>query len=105
MSFNIVEYSVCLIDYLFIRTHASGQLAYNPIEHSIAMLSQKLAGITLPIDKHGSHFNSQGQVVNLELAMKNMHYAGKALCALWNRDPIFGRPVTTQYIDQKSSPF
>src|SRR5581483_9003630 len=24
---------------------------------------------------------------------------------LWERDPIFGKPVTVQYIDQKSSPF
>ncbi|CAI2183183.1 9303_t:CDS:2 [Funneliformis geosporum] len=47
----------------------------------MATLSQKLAGITLPIDKYGSHLNSQGQVVNLELAMKNMRYAGEALCA------------------------
>ena len=89
------------LDYLSVRTHAPGQSAYNPVERSMATLSQKLAGITLPIDKYGSHLNSQGKVIDSELAMKNMHYAGEALCA---RDPIFGRSVTTQYIDQKSSP-
>ena len=44
-------------------------------------------------------------MIDSELAMKNMRYAGEALCALWKRDPIFGRPVTAQYVDQKSSPF
>src|SRR3990170_1480983 len=80
-------------------------LQYCRMFRSMATLSQKLAGITLPIHKYGTHLNSQGQVVDLELAMKNYRYAGEALCALWERDPIFGRPVTTQYIDQKSAPF
>lgn len=93
------------LDYLSIRTHASGQSAYNPVERSMATLSQKLAGITLPIDKYGSHFNSQGQVNDSELAMKNFRYTGEALCALWECDSIFGKPVIVQYTDQKSSPF
>jgi hypothetical protein len=71
----------------------------------MSTLSQKLAGITLPIDKFGSHLNSQGQVVDSELAMRNFRYAGEALCTLWKRDPIFGKPVITQYIDQKKPPF
>ncbi|GBC47991.2 uncharacterized protein LOC106141435 [Rhizophagus irregularis DAOM 181602=DAOM 197198] len=106
---NIIQYCRMFhafdIDYLSVRTHAPGQSAYNPVERSMATLSQKLAGITLPIDKYGSHLNSQGKVVDSELAMKNMRYAGETLCTLWERDPIFGRPVTTQYIDQKSLPF
>ncbi len=68
-------------DYLSIRTHASGQLAYNPIERNIATLSQKLAGIILLINKHGFYLNSQNQMVDLELAIKNMYYTGKALYA------------------------
>ncbi|CAB4415079.1 unnamed protein product [Rhizophagus irregularis] len=40
------------LDYLSIQTHAPGQSAYNPIEHSMATLSQKLADITLPINKY-----------------------------------------------------
>ncbi|GBC23550.2 hypothetical protein GLOIN_2v1766467 [Rhizophagus irregularis DAOM 181602=DAOM 197198] len=63
------------LDYLSVRTHAPGQSAYNPVERSMSTLSQKLAGITLPIDKFGSHLNSQGQVTDLELAMKNFRYA------------------------------
>ncbi|CAB4430947.1 unnamed protein product [Rhizophagus irregularis] len=70
------------LDYLSIRTHAPGQSAYNPVEHSMTTLSQKLASITLPIDKYGFHLNSQGQVNDSELAIKNFRYAGEALCAL-----------------------
>ncbi|PKB97764.1 hypothetical protein RhiirA5_432533 [Rhizophagus irregularis] len=93
------------LDYLSIRTHAPGQLAYNPVERSMSTLSQKLAGITLPINKFGSHLNSQGQVVDSELAMKNFRYAGEVLCTLWERDLIFGKPVITQYIDHKNTSF
>ena len=71
----------------------------------MATLSQKLAGISLPIDKFGSHLNSQDQVVNSNLAMRNFRYAGEALCTLWERDPIFGKPIIAQYTDQNSSPF
>ncbi|PKC04312.1 hypothetical protein RhiirA5_502859 [Rhizophagus irregularis] len=66
------------LDYLSIRTHTPGQSSYNPIER---------------------------QVNDSELAMKNFCYAGEALCALWEHDPIFGKPVTVQYTDQKSFPF
>ncbi|GBB92221.1 hypothetical protein RclHR1_19880001 [Rhizophagus clarus] len=80
-------------------------LPYNPVEHSMSTLSQKLAGIILLIDKFGSHLNSQGQIIDSELAMKNFHHAGELLCTLWKCDPIFGKPVTVQYTDQKRSPF
>ena len=71
----------------------------------MVIFSQKLAKIILPIDKHSSHLNSQGQVVNSELTMKNMRYASEALYAFQDRNLIFRRQVTTQYIDQKSFPF
>jgi len=34
-------------------------------------LSGKLAGITLPIDHFGTHLNTQGKVINPELALQN----------------------------------
>ena len=70
------------LDYLSVRTHAPGQSAYNPVERSMATLSQKLAGISLSIDKFGSHLNSQDQVVDSNLAMRNFRYASEALCTL-----------------------
>ncbi|CAG8521513.1 4505_t:CDS:2 [Racocetra fulgida] len=36
---------------------------------------EKLAGIVLPIDHFGSHFNSNGIIENTNLAKQNFHYA------------------------------
>src|SRR5213076_2155088 len=80
------------LDYLTVRTHAPGQSAYNPVERSMASLSTKLAGITLPVDKFGSHLDSQGKMVDDELARRNFEFLGKSLCDLWKRDEIYGKP-------------
>jgi hypothetical protein len=69
---NIIEYCKLFrslnLDYLTVRTHAPGQSAYNPVERSMASLSTKLAGITLPVNKFRSHLDSQGKVVDNDLA-------------------------------------
>ncbi|CAI2173534.1 8326_t:CDS:2 [Funneliformis geosporum] len=68
-----------------IKTHLDPLVDGGPdenLQRNMATLFQKLAGITLPIDKYSFHLNSQGQVVDLELVMKNFCYAGKALCTL-----------------------
>ncbi|CAG8568014.1 12107_t:CDS:2 [Cetraspora pellucida] len=93
------------LDYLSIRTHAPGQSKYNPVEKGIATLSSKLAGVVLPIDHFGKHFDSQGRVINNELANKNFHYAGSMLSDIWSRDPIFGKYVKTTYVDKITNPF
>ncbi|CAB4484137.1 unnamed protein product [Rhizophagus irregularis] len=93
------------LDYLTVRTHAPEQSKYNPVERSMATLSGKLAGITLPIDHFGTHLNSQGKVINPELALQNFRYAGEALCDIWRRDLIFGRSVDTQYVEELVNPF
>jgi hypothetical protein len=93
------------LDYLSVRTHASGQSKYNPIERGMATLSGKLAGITLPIDHFGKHLNSQGNITDPGLATQNFQHAGKALCDIWSRDLIFGKRVDAQYIDTIENPF
>ena len=70
------------LDFLSIRTHASGQSKYNPVERGMATLSGKLAGITLPIDHFGVHLNTQGKVIDLNLAAQNFHYSGEVLCKI-----------------------
>ncbi len=69
---NIIQYTYLFrtldLDYLTIRTYALGQSAYNPIKCSMASLSAKLAGITLPMRKFRLHLNSQRNVVDIELA-------------------------------------
>ncbi|CAI2198569.1 19150_t:CDS:1, partial [Funneliformis geosporum] len=68
------------LDYLTMRTHASGQSKYNPVERIMATLSGKLAGITLPIDHFGTHLDTQSKVINPELALQNFRYAREVLC-------------------------
>jgi hypothetical protein len=106
---NIIQYAHLFrsldLDYLTVRTHAPGQSAYNPVERSMASLSEKLAGVTLPIDKFGSHLNSQGNVIDEELARRNFKYSGEKLCDIWNRDNIHGKPVTVEYVEQERIPF
>ena len=106
---NIVQYAHLFraldLDYLTVRTHAPGQSAYNLVERSMASLSAKLAGITLPIGKFGSHLNSQENVVDEELARQNFEYSGKKLRDIWKRDDIYEKPVMVEYIDQERHPF
>ena len=106
---NIIEYCKLFrslnLDYLTVRTHAPGQSAYNPVKRSMASLSTKLAGITLPVDKFGSHLDSQGKVVDDELARRNFEFSGKSLCDLWKRDEIYGKPVIVEYVDQENQQF
>ncbi|CAG8756976.1 4909_t:CDS:2, partial [Cetraspora pellucida] len=79
------------LDYLIVRIHASGQLAYNPVKQAMCILSGKLADITLPIDTFGFCLDSQSKVINQELAKKNFRHTGETLCTLWGRDLIFER--------------
>ena len=65
----------------------------------MATLSSKFAGITLPIDHFGTHLNTQGKVINLELAAQNFHHLREAFCEIWHRDLIFGKKVDAYYVD------
>ncbi|CAG8470119.1 9288_t:CDS:2, partial [Scutellospora calospora] len=66
------------LDYLTIRTYASGQSKYNPVE--------------------------RGKVNNQELAFKNFWYAKEAFCNIWCHDLIFGKRVNTQYVEEFTNP-
>ncbi|CAB4493158.1 unnamed protein product [Rhizophagus irregularis] len=88
--------------YLIIRLNESndelrtGKLAI----YGIAILSGKLAGIILPIDHFGTHLNTQGKVINPELALQNFKYAGEALCDIWRHVLSFGRSVDARYVEE-----
>ncbi|CAG8800375.1 44741_t:CDS:2 [Gigaspora margarita] len=81
------------------------QSAYNPVKRSMASLSEKLAGIMLPINEFESHLDSQGKVLNEDLACKNFEFAEKSLYNIWKRDNIYSRSVITEYVDQIKQPF
>ena len=71
----------------------------------MATLSGKLAGITLPIDHFGVHLDSQGKVVDSELATQNFRYSGEAFCEIWYRDLILGKKVDACYVDVHTNSF
>ncbi len=70
------------MDFLNIRTHAPGQSKYNSVKRGITILSCKLAGITLLINHFGIHLNTQGKVIDSELAVQNFRYLGEAFCEI-----------------------
>ncbi|CAG8641988.1 30528_t:CDS:2 [Gigaspora margarita] len=89
---NIKEYCKLFIelnlDYFTIRTHAPGQSAYNPVERSMSTLSEKLAGIVLPIDNFGSYLDSNdhihGKEVFIEYVDEQIDSFNKALDISWS---------------------
>ncbi|CAG8832599.1 15561_t:CDS:2 [Gigaspora margarita] len=81
-----------------------GQSKYNPVERSMATLSGKLAGIVLPINHFGKHLDSQGNIIDTNLAAQNFNYAKTMLCDIWRCDPIFGKHVNATYVDKAINP-
>ncbi|CAG8839363.1 35942_t:CDS:2, partial [Gigaspora margarita] len=82
------------LDYFTIRTHTPRQFAYNSVECSMFTLSEKLAGIVLPIDNFGSHLSSNSVMNNIDLAKQNFRYTAKEVAALLAKNNRFLPPIT-----------
>ncbi|CAG8711290.1 21723_t:CDS:2 [Cetraspora pellucida] len=54
----------------------------------MCILSEKFARIEPPINRFGSHLNSQGVTVNEDLARHNFEFADKCLCEIWKHNKI-----------------
>ncbi|CAG8849560.1 17448_t:CDS:2, partial [Gigaspora margarita] len=74
-------------------------------ERSMSILSEKLAGIVLPIDHFGSHLDSSRVIENIDLAKQNFHYFGERLCDIWQRDYIYSKEVIVKYVDEQINLF
>lgn len=85
------------LDALFISTQAPGRSAFNPVERRMAPLSRYLAGIILPYDTFGSHLNSQGQTINIDLEKMNFQKAGEILGEVWSEAVIDKYPVIAEW--------
>ncbi|CAG8611686.1 6790_t:CDS:2, partial [Cetraspora pellucida] len=48
-------------------------------------------------EKKRSHLNSQGVVVDEDLAKRNFEFSGQSLCEIWKRDNIHGRQMITKH--------
>ena len=78
------------LDALYIATNAPGCSAFNRVERRMAPLSHDLAGVILPHDQYGSHFNSRGETVNNKLEKVNFAKAGQTLASIWSNTVIDG---------------
>ena len=56
-----------------------GSSAFNRVERRIAPLSNQLAGVVLAHDAYGSHLDSGGKTIDVELERQNFVKAGETL--------------------------
>lgn len=86
------------LDGLFIATNAPGRSAFNPVERRMAPLSRQLSGVILPHEHFGTHLDSNGKTIDLELEKMNFEYAGEALAKIFSDTVIDGFPVITEFV-------
>jgi len=86
---NILKYLLLFkkldLDYLTVYTHALRQSAYNPVERSIAFLSEKLTGIELNAFIYNNHLenvNGKVTIMDEDVGHRNFKHVGKRLCKL-----------------------
>lgn len=83
-------------DAVFFACNAPGRSAYNRVEWSMAPLSRALAGIILPYDHYGTHLDSQGCTIDIDLERTNFYYAGRALAEVWSNTVIDGHVTVAE---------
>lgn len=93
---HFIEYNC---DVIMIFTNAPGRSAYNRVERRMAPLSKELAGVILPHDTYGSHLDSAGRTIDLELEKKNFCKAGNTLADIWSGMVIDNHEVVAEYIE------
>ena len=96
------------LDVLIHATNASGLSAFNPCERRMAPLSHDLAGLILPHDTYGTHLDSAGNTIDLDLEKKNFDAASEVLCEVWSKTVISDfkvdcktMPVGCQFIPEE----
>lgn len=91
------------LDALFIATNAPKRSAFNRVERRMAPLSKELSGLILPHDFYGTHLDSQGNTVDLNLEKLNFKKAGDTLAEIWSAVTIDNFSTVAEYIDEEKS--
>ena len=63
--------------------NAAGLSSFNPVERRISPLSHDIAGVVLPHENFGSHLDSHGNTIDVELEKKNFFLASQVLADIW----------------------
>ena len=59
--------------------NAAGLSALNPVERRMSPLSHDIAGVVLPHKNFGSHLDSQGNTIDVELEKNFFFHASQVL--------------------------
>ncbi|CAB3257919.1 unnamed protein product [Arctia plantaginis] len=68
-NFAIQHFKNYNLDALFIATNAPERSANNRVEHRMAPLSKRLAGVILPHEHFGSHLDDNGMTTDVQLCV------------------------------------
>lgn len=91
------------LDAFFIATNAPGRSAFNRVERRMSPFSKELAGLILPHKHFGTHLDSSGRTIDVELEKKNFEHCGNTLAEVWNNLEIDGFPTIAKYINSENS--
>ena len=72
------------LDVLFISTNVPCRSAFNRAERRMVKFTKDLSGVVLPHDHFGTHLNSQGETIDIDLERNNFAHAGKLLAEIWS---------------------
>ena len=91
--------------------NAAGLSAFNPVERRINPLSRDTAGVVLPHKNFGSHLDSQGNTIDVELEKMNFFHASQVIADIWSHTVIdrykadcTALPVGTEFTPPEVSP-
>ena len=76
------------LDVFLHGVNAAGLSAFNPVERRMGPLSHDIVGVVIPHEKFGSHLDSQGNTIDVELEKKNFFYALQVLANIWSHTVI-----------------
>ena len=81
------------LDVFLHGVNAAGLSAFNSVERRMSPLSHDIAGAALPHETFGSHLDSQGNTIDVELEKKNFFHASQVLADIWLHTVIDGYKV------------
>ena len=67
--------------------------AFNLVERKMSPLSHDIAGVILPHENFGSHLDSQGNTIDVELEKQIFFHASQVLADIWSHTVIDGYKV------------
>ena len=81
------------LDVFLHGVNAARLSAFNPVERRMSPLSHDIAGVVRPRKNFGSHLDSQGNTIDVELEKMNFFHASQVLADIWSHTVINGYKV------------